>query len=208
MHMLTDLRPLHRKAVLASVDIVSAVTAEDLPKATPCAGWDLADLLIHMTAQHRGFAAAARGHGADLAVWEPANVAAAVTSDPATAYKSAAADVIDAFAGADVLEATFALPELGPGATFSGALAIGFHFIDYVVHGWDVARALGDAFELPADVVAAALPIALAVPDGEFRNTENAPFQLAVESTDHASDLDRILAHLGRSPQWTPPPQP
>ena len=51
--------------------------------------------------------------------------------------------------------AAFALPEFGPGATFPGALAIGFHFVDYVVHGWDVARAIDAPFELPADVVAA-----------------------------------------------------
>ena len=75
-------------------------------------------------------------------------------------------EVIDAFADADVLDAPFALPEFGPGAVFPGAMAIGFHYVDYVVHGWDVARTLGRSYELPADVVAAALPLALLVPDG------------------------------------------
>jgi len=27
----------------------------------------------------------------------------------------------------------------------------------------------------------------------------------AIESTDHCGDLDRIVAHLGRSPLWVPP---
>jgi len=200
-----NLRPLHRIAVLGSVDVVSAVTVDDLSKVTPCVGWNLADLLTHMTAQHRGFAAAARGHGADPAAWQPATVAEAVASAPAATYATAAADVIDAFAGADVLDATFALPEFGPGATFPGSVAIGFHFVDYVVHAWDVARTMGNPFEVPADVVAAALPIALAVPDGQFRTAENAPFHLAIGSSDQANDLDRILAYLGRPPHWTPP---
>src|ERR1700684_4206987 len=150
MHTKQDVRPLHRIAVLASVDVVAAVTADDLARPTPCAGWNLADLLTHMTVQHRGFAAAARGAGADLAIWEPATVADAVTSDPVATYAAAAAAVIDAFAGPEVPDATFALPEFGPGATFPGSVAISFHLVDYVVHGWDVARTLGHPFELPA----------------------------------------------------------
>jgi uncharacterized protein (TIGR03086 family) len=204
MHTNIDLRPLHRRAVEASVDVVSAVTAEDLAKATPCAGWNLADLLTHMTVQHRGFAAAARGQGADLAIWQPDTVAEAVRADPVGAYSAAAADVIDSFAGADVLDAPFALPELAPTGTFPGAMAIGFHYVDYVVHGWDVARTIGRPFELPADVVAGALPLALAVPDGDFRTFEGAVFAPPLPSTDQGDDFDRILTYLGRSPQWKP----
>ena len=56
----TDIRELDRRAVLASVEVVSRVTAADLGRATPCAGWTLGDLLAHMTVQHHGFAAALR----------------------------------------------------------------------------------------------------------------------------------------------------
>lgn len=199
------MRPLHRIAVLASVDVVSRITADDLALATPCVGWHLADLLAHMTVQHRGFAAAARGHGADEAVWHTDTVAAAVAADPARAYAEAAADVLDAFAGADVLDASFALPELGPGAVFPGEMAIGFHHVDYVVHGWDVARTLGRPYELPDDVVAAAAPLAFMVPDGDFRSADGAVFGPAIASTGQSGDFDRIVAHLGRSPQWAPP---
>ncbi len=187
--------------------MVSTVTVHDLARPTPCTGWSLADLLTHMTVQHRGFAAAAHGHGADSGVWQPASVVDAVAADPAGSYAAAAAEVIDAFTGADVLDAEFALPEFGPGTTFPGSLAIGFHFVDYVVHGWDVARAMGHPFELPADVVAAALPIALAVPDAEFRTGLNALFGPTIESHGQADDLDRILAYLGRSPRWAPSPR-
>jgi len=199
-----DIRPLHRIAVLASVDVVSLVTADDLALATPCVDWNLADLLAHMTIQHRGFAAAARGHGDEESVWRPDTVAAAVAADPAGAYAEAAAEVLDAFASDGVLDASFALPEFGPGAAFPGAMAIGLHHVDYVVHGWDVARTLGRSYELPADVVTAAVPWAFFVPDGDFRTFDGAPFGPAMRSTEPAGDLDRILAHLGRSPQWKP----
>jgi uncharacterized protein (TIGR03086 family) len=204
MHTNTDLRPLHRTAVATSVDVVNGVTLDDLDRPTPCAGWSLADLLAHMTVQHYGFAAAARGNGADLAVWEQATVADAVAADPAGAYAKAATEVLDAFSADGVLDATFALPEFGSDATFPGSMAIGFHFVDYVVHGWDVARTIGAPFELPADVISAVLPMTLAIPDGEFREAEGSPFARAITPTDEAGDLDRVLLHLGRSPQWSP----
>jgi uncharacterized protein (TIGR03086 family) len=202
MHTIPDIRPFHRTAVAASVDVVNGVTVDDLDRPTPCAGWNLADLLAHMTVQHYGFAAAARGNGADLAVWQPTTVADAVAADPACAYAAAAADVLDAFSADGVPDRIFALPEFGPGATVPGAMAIGFHFVDYVVHGWDVARTIGAPFGLPTEVTDAVLPLAFAVPDGEFREAKGAPFAQAIAPIEGASDLDRILLHLGRSPDW------
>ena len=173
MHTISDARPFHRAAVLASVDVVAAVRRDDLARPTPCAGWNLLDLLAHMPAQHHGFAAAA-------------------------------ADVLDAFAADRVLDATFSLPEFGPGASFPGAIAIGFHFVDYVVHGWDVARSIGAPFALPHDVVAAVLPLVFVIPDGDYRAMDGAPFGPAVAAPDGATDIDRILGHLGRPPDWKP----
>ncbi|OMC30531.1 TIGR03086 family protein [Mycobacterium sp. GA-1841] len=197
----TDLRPLHRVAVLCSVDLVDGVGLSDLDRPTPCAGWLLSDLLAHMTVQHRGFAAAARGHGDDEAVWNVESVADAVRADPAGTYAAAAHDVLDAFAADGVTDATFALPEFGPNATFPGALAIGFHFVDYAVHGWDVAASLGTHYHLPADVVAAVLPLVLAIPDGDFRGSPAAPFGRAIDAS-AATDFEKVLLHLGRTPQW------
>ncbi|OCB12414.1 TIGR03086 family protein [Mycolicibacterium porcinum] len=205
MHTIeTDLRPFHRVAVLRSIEAVDAVRTSDLDRPTPCAEWTLADLLAHMTVQHRGFAAAARGHGADESVWDVATVADAVRADPVGTYTAAARDVLEAFAADGITEATFALPEFGPDATFPGALAIGFHLVDYAVHGWDVAASLGTPYELPDDVVAAALPLVMAIPDGDFRDTAASPFDRAVDGSG-ATDFDRILAHLGRRPDWRQP---
>jgi uncharacterized protein (TIGR03086 family) len=196
----TYFRPLHRAAVLKSIDVVDTVSPRDLDRPTPCAAWTLADLLAHMTVQHRGFAAAARGLGPDEDIWQPESVLASVSADPARTYAAAARDVLDAFAADGTSEATFALPDFGPGATFPGAVAMDFHFIDYVVHGWDVAATLGAPYELPGEVVTAALRLAMFVPDGEYRASERAPFGPAVEAG--TNDFDRILAHLGRQPDW------
>lgn len=199
-----DLRPLHRLAVLRSVEAVDAVRPSDLDRPTPCTEWTLADLLAHMTVQHHGFAAAARGHGADEAIWKAETVTDAVRADPAGAYAAAAHDVLDAFAADGIAESTFMLPEFGPDATFPGAIAIGFHLVDYAVHGWDVAATLGSAYELPVDVVTAVLPLVMAIPDGDFRDSSASPFDRAVNAS-AATDFEKILAHLGRRPDWRQP---
>jgi uncharacterized protein (TIGR03086 family) len=196
-----DVRPFHRIAVLNSITLVDSVQPADLHAPTPCVGWNLGELLAHMTAQHRGFAAAARGFGESPDVWRADAVVGAITVDPGGTYGDAARDVLAAFADDAVLQAPFALPEFGPKATFPGAIAIGFHFIDYVVHGWDVAEALGVAYGLPNNVVEAALPLALSVPDGDYREATDAPFAHAVDGPS-STNLDRILRHLGRSPEW------
>ena len=177
-----NVRPFHRTAVLNSIALVDSVRVADLGAPTPCAGWNLADLLAHMTAQHRGFSMAAKGFGDDADVWRVDAVMGAITADPAGTYADAAHEVLAVFADDSALQASFALPEFGPNAKFPGAIAIGFHFIDYVVHGWDVAESLGLAYSLPDDVVDAALPLALAVPDGDFRETPDAPFARALKA--------------------------
>jgi uncharacterized protein (TIGR03086 family) len=190
-----DLQEADAAAVRASVDVVAGVTPADLGRPTPCRDWDLGALLAHMTVQHRGFAAAAAGQGADPAVWRPVPLG----DFPARAYAEAADRVIAAFAQDDVLDRPFALPEISTERTFPGRIAIGFHLVDYVAHGWDVATALGVPFALPTDVLEAALPIAQAVPGGSARSVPGAAFAPVVPVAHDADPLTRILALLGRS---------
>ncbi|WP_369638309.1 TIGR03086 family metal-binding protein [Nocardia sp. JMUB6875] len=192
----TELIALDERAVRASIEVVAGVTASDLDAPTPCAGWTLRDLLEHMIVQHRGFAAAAHGEG-DIALWKPRPL----SDDPVGEYRAAAAEVLAAFAEPGVLDQRFPLPEVRGGIVIPAPLAISFHFIDYIVHAWDVARALGVTVEFDADLLSAGLPVAEAVPGGAAREEPGASFAPAVDAAG-ASGLDRILAVLGRSPGW------
>jgi uncharacterized protein (TIGR03086 family) len=193
-----DIRRLDSRAVEASVRVVAQTHPDDLARPTPCAGWTLGDLLSHMTVQHHGFAAASEGRGADPEIWRVRPSA----DDPVRAYAESAERVVAAFADNAALDREFALPEISTQVTFPATQAIGFHFIDYVVHGWDVARALDIPYSLDADLVQAALPIARAVPGGERRLAPGAAFAPSVTGPDATEPLDLVLSLLGRSPRW------
>lgn len=245
-------------AVRATLTLLTAVTTDDLSRPTPCTAWDLGALLTHMTTQHRGFAAAAAGHGDDPTAWQPTATPDAVgshavgrqavgihaagshaiaghavpshaiagqptasqpvpsqptasqpgpsqpgPSQAITSYTEAAELVIAAFAEPGVLDRVFVLPEVAGDRPIPGEVAVGFHLVDYVVHGWDVARTLGLPFEPPDEVLAAALPVARAVPSGERRLEPGAAFGPALTFADGSDPLTEIIARLGRSPEWT-----
>jgi uncharacterized protein (TIGR03086 family) len=183
--------------VRRSVELVDTITATDLTRPTPCGDWTLAELIGHLTAQHHGFAAAARGEGADLIHWSVPEAG----PDPVEAYRVAADDVIAAFAATGP-DTPFTLPEITTRMTFPARRAIGFHLIDYVVHSWDLARSLDVPVDLDDDLVLVALPIAAAVPNGPERLAAGAAFAPALDLPPASSTLDEILLRLGRSPHW------
>jgi uncharacterized protein (TIGR03086 family) len=197
MHTILDPRKADATAVQATEALVASISAADLDRPTPCADWDLRALLVHMTAQHREFAAAAVGRRPEEADSRPDR------QDPIAGYARSAAGVLSAFAPDDVLDRPFRLPEAGD-RPLPGRMVIGFHLVDFVVHGWDVAAAMGLPWELPADVLEAALPIARAVPDGDERRLPGAPFAPAVPAPGEPTPMIEILTLLGRSPDWRP----
>lgn len=194
--MPTEYVALDARAVRASVDLVARVSAADLTRPTPCAAWTLHGLLAHMTTQHHGFASAARGEN-DMAAWRLRPLG----DDPVGAYRTSAEHVLAAFAAEDLPERRVHLPELSTDRTFPAAQAVSFHFIDYVVHSWDVARTLGTTVDFDDDLLDAALTVAEAVPGGTARTAPGAAFGPEATRTSQAP-LDRIVAILGRSPTW------
>ncbi|MFY1587135.1 TIGR03086 family metal-binding protein [Micromonospora sp. WMMD734] len=191
-----DIQELNRRAVRQSVEIVSSAREEQWDLPTPCAQWNLRQLLAHMTAQNNGFAAAADGETEDDSVWREQP-----TADPGGDYLRSAERVISAFDGPDVMGREFWLPEIRRVGGFPARMAISFHFLDYVVHGWDVGAALGAPPKFDDDIVEAALEVTRrAVPVGPSRSLPGSPF--APPLPEEGSDQDRLLRLLGRSPAW------
>lgn len=194
------IQELDRRAVLRSAEIVAQVRDGQWDDPTPCGTWSLRRLLAHMTAQHLGFAAAAEGGPVDEAVWQETPL-----DDPRRAYADSVDRVLDAFAADGVLDREVVLPWIHPTFGFAAPRAIGFHLVDYVVHGWDVAASLGIRAAYDEDLVLAAAEVARKeVPEGPSRERPGASFRPAVELAGAASAEDRLLAALGRDPRWSP----
>jgi uncharacterized protein (TIGR03086 family) len=199
---MSDLVTCHREVMEISIAAVEHLAVGDLARPTPCDGWSLHQLLAHMIGQNIGFAAAAASPdaGQDRAVFADRPVG----DHPAVEYADSARRVIDAFSDPDLLSRTMYLPEVRGGMTFPARVAIGFHLVDYVVHSWDVARSLGTTVSFGDDVLSAALAVAEAVPEEAKGIDVATAFGLAVR-IHGGSVLDRIVATLGRSPDWRAP---
>jgi uncharacterized protein (TIGR03086 family) len=194
-----DILDLDRRALAAAGDQVARVSADQLGGPTPCLDWTLRDLVAHMVAHNHGFAAAARGEPVPAEVWDGRPVG----DDPCPAYAESAKAASDAFAAPGALDRQIELPGLG---AFPLRIAIGFHFVDYLIHGWDVARAVGAASDPDGELTATALKFASRWPDSPESRGPGAPFGPKVEVPAGAPPFDRLLGLLGRPPDWTAAP--
>lgn len=199
MHIeLTEAVLLDRRVNDTGLFLLRAITPDDLTRPTPCAEWSLGDLMEHMIAQHHGFAAAAGDAGGDEEAWRVQPLG----DDPVGSYATSVDEVNQAFASVDS-DTPFMLPEAGPDPV-PARQALSMHLVDGIVHGWDLVKTLGSTVEFGDDVLEAGWRIASTVPDGDFRAEPGSPFARAVEVDESAATLDRIVAALGRSPNWSP----
>ncbi len=191
-----DLRDLDRRASEATCRIVASVSDDQLRRPTPCADWDLAALLRHMTANNHGFADAAEGKPADPDVW----AGPPLGENWQDAYQESARRVAEAFADDAVLDRTVEVLDYGK---MPGSRAIGMHFIDYLVHGWDVARAIGEDPFLDDESCRTVLTMGQRWPDiPQLWGGPGAPWGNRIPVADDAPVADRMLGFLGRSPNW------
>lgn len=200
IHLVTGepLRDLHRRTMRHSVGLVAAIGDHQWDLPTPCGQWTARDLLVHMIRENRGFAAAAAGETVDRSAWT-----SPVGDDPRAEYAESADQVVEAFGAPGALDREFWLPLIAPDTTFAGQRAAGFHLLDYLVHGWDVAVTIGRPTPFEADLIAAVTEIAhREVPDGPRRHRPDASFAPPVDIKKSAGALDRLLGYLGRDPGW------
>ncbi len=182
-----------------SAEIVDLVRDDQWGLPTPCSRWNLRQLVEHMILENRGFAAAADGERVDRTVWDDLTFDDDLRAD----YRRSVDRVVAAFGADGVLDRGFWLPKISHATLFPAPQAISFHLLDYVVHGWDVAAALGHPIEMAADLATVVLDIAdREVPDIPRRQHPDASFRPPIPLGDDAPEQDRLLAVLGRSPRW------
>ncbi|MFG2454957.1 TIGR03086 family metal-binding protein [Streptomyces sp. NPDC048512] len=165
---------------------VAAVPRADLGRPTPCAEWDLGELLRHLDdsldALHEGVAEGRVG----LCPAVPA-------ADPVCAFRARAGALLGAWAA---VSAAPAAPAVGDRCLDLGLLAA-VGALEIAVHGWDVTQACGRPRPIPAALAADLLPLAPVVVADTDRGVR---FADPVAVPAGAGPGDVLLAFLGRGP--------
>ena len=155
---------------------------------TPCDGWTVRDVAEHAITTERAFAAT---H--DLDVGPTPDL-----GDLREAWRSHVAAVAEVLDRDGVAEREY---DGYFGRTTIADTMADFYGWDLVLHGSDIARATGQEWSVTEEEAAALHATADGWGDALYSEGVCAP---AVPVPDDASATDRLLARLGRDPQWRP----
>ncbi|TJZ50411.1 TIGR03086 family protein [Streptomyces piniterrae] len=173
--------------VLDAVDVlVSAVQPDQFDRPTPCAGWDVRTLLDHLVWENLLWAGLAGGSPrADV-------TADHLGDDHVAAFRAAAQGARAAFGRPGMLDRRY-----GPAP---GRRLVEQLVIEMLVHGWDLAQAIGHRHDAVHDLAESALPVVREI-YGELPRTAAGSFGPPQPVSEDASALGRLAAYLGRSVQ-------
>jgi uncharacterized protein (TIGR03086 family) len=202
----SSLEDPHRTAdllepVLADLsDVVSRVGADDLQRPTPCTRMDVEALRDHVVGWVQFFAAALAdpqrsGPRPDADGYRGADD----EGDPADRVREAGSALLRAAREDGTVEqVVLAASRMDRPALL--AMILG----EYVLHGWDLARALDVRWEPSSEACEASLAFFRGMIAPEYRVGESAYFGPEVSVPDDAPALERLLGFAGRDPAWCP----
>jgi len=194
----TDLGP----ATTTLAEVVAGVTDEQLTRPTPCPRYTVGDLLDHIGGLSVAFAEAATKTPPPEAGSEPP-LGDAAHLDPA--WREAIPDALAALAAAWRKDAAWDGMTAAGGIEMPGEIAGLVALEEVVVHGWDLARATGQAY----DIDDATLELVRGLvgdfaPADDVVNDGTLAFGPKVPVPDSAPRLDQVVALTGRDPAWSP----
>ncbi|GLZ41760.1 TIGR03086 family metal-binding protein [Actinokineospora sp. NBRC 105648] len=179
-----DIRALYSRAVDSTWQVVETLSDDQLALPTPCARWTAREIVEHMVENHHNILTKF-----DKPVPE-------LTGDVRTDFRRTADAVIAAFTDDRLLETRYEIPQ----GTVNGAIALGIHFSDTLVHGWDLGQAVDTEVRLADDLAEALIEIVSRWPEDVWGPDGVFAERLPVEPD--APLHDRVLALTGRSPEW------
>jgi len=176
-----------------TADVLAGVTDDQLSLATPCEKMPLDALIAHIGGLALAFAAAAGKEFGPLTDTPPTEDAA-LDADWRIAYPQRL----------DALAAAWKDPSAWQGTTRAGGVELPAEVMgnvaltEVVLHGWDVARAIGAPYDSDPATLRACLDHLVQF---DSAGTEGM-FGPAVPTADEADDLTRAVARSGRDPAW------
>ncbi|MGI5282085.1 TIGR03086 family metal-binding protein [Nonomuraea polychroma] len=178
-----DMMPVMRRAIERTAGLVRAVRKEQFGFSTPCAKFDVKDLINHLEWVAEMFESLGR-------------------KGPMTEQGPYAGDFPER---AERMLAAWSRPEAWEGTSPAMGLPMNalahMYLVDMVVHGWDLARATGQEYEPDPEAVSRAFHFTEQMVEmGRQRGAFGPP----VAVPDDAPQFARLLGMIGRDPAWTP----
>jgi uncharacterized protein (TIGR03086 family) len=186
-----DLTPACKR----TADVLMNVTDDQLNGTTPCEKLSLRDLVAHVGGLAPAFTAAARKEFGDLTDTPPVE-GAPLEEDWRTAYPARLAELALAWREPAAWEG---MSRAG-GVDFPGEVGGIIALTEVVIHGWDVAAATGQSYDIDDATAAAVLPHVTAI---AVEGPVEGLFGPAVRVGDDAATLDRVIGLTGRDPMWS-----
>ncbi|HUW02740.1 MAG TPA: TIGR03086 family metal-binding protein [Acidimicrobiales bacterium] len=167
---------------------VGHIVPSQLTAATPCSEFRVQDLLDHLMVGGDMFAARFRGEEATPNGHDPVDGVV-----PAAAFRTTMEGLLASVKSPGAMERTISAP-IGE---VPGSVMARFAAFDVLMHGWDLAQATDQPYELPPVVVAAVDEFARTALTPEMRDGDT--FKDETTPPDDASQLERLVAFSGRS---------
>jgi uncharacterized protein (TIGR03086 family) len=184
------------QACQRTADLVANVTDQQLAASTPCAEFAVGDVMHHVGGLALAFAAAARKDSGPLTGAPPSVDAAQLDSDWRTRYPTRLADLARAWADPSAWQGMTRIA----GMDMPGEAVAAVGLTEVVIHGWDLARATGQPYDVDPTIAEAVLAN---VAEFAAQGPVEGLFGPAVPVSDDAPILDRIIALSGRDPAWS-----
>lgn len=185
-----DLTP----ACQRTIEVLANVTDEQLSATTPCDPMRLSDLVQHIGGLALAFTAAARKDFGPLTDTPPVNTGE-LDADWRTSFPLRLAELAAAWRDPSAWEGMTRAGGVDFPAEVGGLVAL----TEVVIHGWDVASATGQPYDVDAESADAVLPY---VTESAAEGPIEGLFGAAMPVADDAPVLDRIIALSGRAPGW------
>lgn len=184
-----DVPPIVLDSVATSLLVHDVVLLDehDLRAPTPCTGWTVGDLVGHMSTEHERIMAAVVG----------------AEVPPRRPQDRFAASARRWTVGLGLADHTVEVPGLGPQPVSQVARV---HFVDMLVHRWDLSRGLGRQVPTPDFLLDAAMPIARSItaPGSPLVGEGRAYRESTIDSRrpDGPAPIEILAGLLGRDPAW------
>ncbi|MCP3939663.1 MAG: TIGR03086 family protein [Actinomycetia bacterium] len=179
---------LARAQKIAS-DLMAGITSEQLELSTPCAKWNVGELIEHMIGAQYWALGGVTGS-------EPAGTGeGAAGGDYSAGFAEAAAAATTAFGEEGALERTV---NLGFGDIPATAL-LELIITDTFTHAWDLANATGQDTNLDPQMAAAVLEASRQSIQPAFRSETGDVFGLEQPAPDGSNAMTQLAAFLGRN---------